>query len=90
MLCDIDVQGFSQIKRNYSGKVVSIFIKTPTLKIAEERLIARGTNTIKQIKERLNSAENELKQQDKYDYIVINDDLENAKSEIEEIFRKNL
>jgi len=90
ILCDIDVQGFSQIQKNYSGEVVSIFIKAPSIEIAKKRLISRGTNSLKQIEERLNSAENELKQQGSYDYIIINNDLETAKNEIKKIFKTHL
>ncbi|MBN2676067.1 MAG: guanylate kinase, partial [Alphaproteobacteria bacterium] len=90
LVCEIDIQGFYLIKKNYTGKVVSIFIKAPSLEITKERLLKRGTNTLQEINERLETAKEELKHQNDYDYVIVNDNLEIAKKEIEEIFRKNL
>ena len=87
VLLDIDVQGFDQIKRNYDRKVVSIFIKTPTLEIARERLVARGTNTPEQIEERIARGKKELEWVPQFDHVVINDKLDDAKKDIEKIFR---
>ncbi|MHA1575060.1 MAG: guanylate kinase [Alphaproteobacteria bacterium] len=90
IICEIDVKGFSQLQDSYKEDFISIFIKAPTLEIARQRLIARGTNSLQQIDERLSVAKNELSKQNEYDYVIINDDLEIAKKEIVGIFQKNL
>ncbi|MBN1783686.1 MAG: guanylate kinase [Alphaproteobacteria bacterium] len=90
VLCEIDVQGFYQIKKNYSGKVVSVFIQPPSLDIIRQRLIHRGDNSLLQIEERLETAKEELKHMKAYDHIILNDDLSKAKEDIVALFRKYL
>lgn len=90
VLCEIDVQGFYQIKKNYEGPVVSVFIDAPSLEIIEQRLRARGTNTEQEIQERLITAKKELLCRKDYDHVVLNDDLETAKRDIVALFRRYL
>jgi len=52
-----------------------------------QRLKNRGSETEEQIKKRLKAAKDELSQKEKYDYIVVNDDLETAVCEIENIMK---
>ena len=77
-LVDIDVQGAKKIKQQYTDQAVSIFIQAPSLEILADRLKKRGTETPAMIKERVEKAANELKQQSAFDHVVVNDALEDA------------
>lgn len=77
VLLSIDVKGALKIKRLYSGSVL-IFIFPPSLKELEERLKKRKSDAKKEIKKRLRIVKRELDFADKYDYSVINDNVNNA------------
>ena len=75
VVLDIDVQGALNVIANEKEKV-SIFILPPSMKVLRERLTGRGTETQEAIERRLHNAVWELSQKDKYEYKVINDDLD--------------
>ena len=85
ILLDIDVQGAVKIKKQYKDALM-IFITTPTLKILKQRLIKRNKDSMEVIKTRIENAKKELTYMPKYDYLILNDKLdesiENAKSVI--------
>ncbi|MCK9328372.1 MAG: guanylate kinase [Candidatus Cloacimonetes bacterium] len=81
LLLDIDVQGVEQIRKQ-SYNIVSIFILPPTESELRERLINRKTDSKETIKKRLSNAKTEIKYLPKYDYLVINDTIENAVNNI--------
>jgi guanylate kinase len=85
---DIDVKGALSIKRLYPDKSLLIFISPPSLEILKQRLINRKTETPEQLQKRFERIEMEMKLKDNFDYVVVNDDLEKAKREIEEIVKK--
>jgi guanylate kinase len=90
VIMDIDVQGAAKIRRKMRGKCVTIFIvpsSSRSLAELKKRLINRRTETKKDVQKRLNLAKKELKEKGKYDYIVVNKDLEKAVKEIESIYR---
>lgn len=77
VVLDIDVQGALNVIG--SGiECVSIFILPPSLKVLRERLTGRGTETPEQVERRLYNAIEEITHKDKYQYKVINDDLDAA------------
>lgn len=76
----IDVKGAYQVKRIFKD-AVSIFILPPSLKVMISRLEKRGEDK-ENIEIRLNTARKELKYSYNFDYIVINDDIEEAVKEI--------
>lgn len=77
-LVDIDVQGALRLKQEYEHNALSIFIQAPSLQELEKRLRHRGTETEHSLKERLDKASEELTYADRFDSIVVNDDLEKA------------
>lgn len=77
VLLDIDVQGAEQIRRLYPD-VVSVFLRTSTLDVLEQRLRSRGTETEEAVNRRLGNAARELARTGEYDYQVVNDDLNTA------------
>lgn len=84
VILEIEVQGAMQIK-NSGFDATFIFIMPPSIDELECRLRKRHTENEKAIQERLNTAKNEIKQANKYDYIVINDDYRKAAQNIKAI-----
>lgn len=81
-LVDIDVVGALSIKNAYSDTSLSIFIQAPSLEELHKRLTARGTETPETLVERINKAAYELTFADRFDTIIVNDDLETAAEEL--------
>lgn len=84
VVLEIDVQGALQVKEAYP-EAVSIFLVPPSMNELKNRIIKRGTETEKDINIRLENAFRELKFIDKYDYIVMNDEVIKAVEKIESI-----
>ena len=82
---DIDVVGGLRIKEKFPAKTLAVFVKTPTVAIMEARLRSRKTDSEEKIKERLAKADRELAFADKFDVILVNDDLKIAQQEAVEI-----
>lgn len=83
---DIDWQGAQQIREKVPS-VKSIFILPPSLAELEHRLIGRGQDSAEIIAERMSKAMNEISHYDEYDYVIINDDFEQALSDLQGILR---
>ena len=84
LLLDIDVQGAAQIKKKIP-EAVSIFILPPGREQLEWRLRNRGTDSERVIRHRLDTARREIENYSKYDYILVNDRLEQATDELKAI-----
>ena len=84
LLLDIDVQGAAQIKKEVP-KAVSIFILPPTRGELEQRLRSRGQDSEEKIQRRLEEARREIENYNKYDYILVNDHLEDSVKALEAI-----
>ena len=84
VILEIDVVGALNAKKAFPDCVL-VMIAPPSLAELEKRLQGRGTETQEQIENRLSRLEYELSQKDKYDFIVVNDDLEKALQELESI-----
>lgn len=85
VIFDVDVIGGINLKNIFSEQAMSIFITPPSIDELEKRLINRNTDSLENIKIRLQKAEEELTYQNKFDKILVNDDLEKAKKEIEKL-----
>lgn len=83
---EIDVQGAMKVVQQYPN-TVTIFLSTPSPAEFERRLRARGTESEEVIQRRLATAEKELQLAERYKYVVVNDQLETAVSEICEILK---
>lgn len=81
VVCDVDVLGGQNIKAYYGDKALSLFIQPPSIEVLKQRLESRGTDAPEVIKDRLARAEFELSYADKFDKVVVNDNLEDAQSE---------
>ena len=83
---DIDVQGGVNLKRIFGEQALSIFIQAPSVDILRERLIGRGTDSQEAIDRRIAKAASEMEfAAGKFDYVLINDDLQTAKAEAEKV-----
>ena len=88
VLFDVDAIGGLNLKRIFGKKAFSIFIQPPSLFVLEQRLKNRRTETPEQIKMRLDKANEELAHSSKFDYVLMNDNLEKACYEIKEVITK--
>jgi guanylate kinase len=86
-LLEIDVQGGLQVSSRLAGACVMIFIKSPSEEELIRRISKRGRDTRESVKRRLLSAQWELSQEHRYQYTVINDDLDEAVRKVHEIIR---
>jgi guanylate kinase len=84
LLLDIDVQGAAQIKQKLP-EAVSIFVLPPDRKTLDWRLRKRGEDSDEVIDRRLDAARREIENYDKYDYILINDKLEESSDSLQAI-----
>lgn len=82
---DVDVVGGLNLKSVYPDKALAVFVMPPSAEILKERLINRSTENDESLKKRLDKADFELSFSDKFDVILINDDLEHAISEAHKI-----
>ena len=87
VLLEIDVNGGLEVKKAYPNAVL-IMLTPPSLEEVEKRLIKRSTETIEQIKLRMQRIDYELKKSSLYDYTVVNDKLEQAIIDVESIINK--
>ena len=81
---DIDVQGAMQVKA-LRPETLMIFLMPPSMEELERRLVKRGNNTPEEIKGRLAAAEREFAFRDRFDYVVVNDEVERAVDEISQL-----
>ena len=84
LLLDIDVQGAAQIKRKLPD-AISIFILPPNRSELEKRLRERGQDRQEVIQRRLDAATREIENYDKYDYILVNDQLDDSVRALQDI-----
>lgn len=82
VILEIEVQGALQVKEKYPDAVL-IFLIPPSLKVLRERLEGRGTEDRDTIEKRISRAAEEMEFLPQYDYIVINDEVENASKKIQ-------
>ena len=84
---DVDVKGGVNIKNYYGDEAMSLFIQPPSIAELRKRLEGRGTDAPELIDQRIARAEFELTFADKFDKIVVNDDLARAEEDALEIIQ---
>ncbi len=89
LIFDIDVKGAISVKNNFPEETLLIFIAPPSNDVLINRLYGRKTETQEQIKKRVDRINFELSFIDKFDFVVINDDLQTAFNEIVSIIKEN-
>ena len=88
VILEIDVVGALNVKKVFP-ELVLVMIAPPSVEELKRRLIGRGSEDEESLKTRLSRLEYELSQRDKYDYCIVNDDLETAIGEVEKILDEN-
>lgn len=88
-ILDIDVQGAMQVKEK-NVEAFFIFIAPESIEVLRERLCRRGTDSAEVIEKRLKNAEKELTYKEKYDYIIVNDNVEEAYIKMESCIFENI
>jgi len=84
VLLEIEIQGALAVKKTFPDAVL-MFIVPPSATILKERLVNRGTEDAKTVEKRMNRAVEESQYMDQYDYIVINDDLNDCVENVHNI-----
>jgi len=84
-LFDIDVVGGLNLKKAYGKKALAIFVMPPSLAVLEERLRSRGTDHEESLQKRIGKAEYELSFAPEFDTILVNDSLEKALADAEDL-----
>ena len=84
VILEIDVQGAKQIKEKLPETIL-IFIMAPSMEEVKRRIKARGAETAEQIVDRFQTAYREINEVNKYNYVVVNDNLEEAIQKVEAI-----
>lgn len=87
VLFDIDVQGAEQLKQKMPDDVVGIFVLPPSMAVLKERLLARAEDSKAAMDVRLANATGEISRWRDYEYVVINDDLDDAFDAVRSILR---
>ena len=86
VILEIDIQGALSIQNKISDALF-IFIMPPSMEILKERLTNRGTESEEKVLERFQTAYKEINAYTKYNYVVVNDEVENAVNKVEAIIK---
>lgn len=84
VILEIEIQGALKVKEKFPETLL-LFVTPPNAKVLRERLVGRGTETMEVIESRMRRAAEEAEGMSKYDYLVINDDLDICVKEMHEI-----
>ena len=90
VLIDIDWQGTRQITQAMKGNLIKIFLLPPSIDELKKRLSKRNSDSIKEINFRMSKALKEIKHFDEYDYVLVNDNLENTFQKIVKIIEAEM
>lgn len=86
VIFDVDVKGGLALKNYYKERALAVFVKVPSLEILEDRLRSRGTETEESLSKRIFKMKFEWAFQDKFDVILVNDQLADAVKEAQRLF----
>lgn len=91
VLLEIEINGAKQVmSRVHDNAVISFFLMPPNLKVLEDRIRKRKTESEEIIAERLNKAKEEMTMTEEYDYIILNDKVNRAAKEIADLIKRKL
>lgn len=86
VIFDVDVKGGLQLKKYFGDKALAIFVKVPSQEVLEQRLRQRGTETEESLSKRLYKVKFEMTFQDKFDVVLLNDELESSQKKAEKLY----
>ena len=90
IIFDVDVKGGVNLKKYFGDKALSVFNQAPSVEELRKRLVARGTDSAEAIEKRVAKAAEEMTYADKFDHILVNDNLQKAYEEAELIVNQFL
>ncbi len=85
ILFDVDVKGGVRLKEIFGADALSIFVMPPSIEELRRRLVGRATDSPEKIEQRIAKADEEISYADRFDRVIINDDLEVAVGEVRRI-----
>ncbi len=85
---DVDVKGGLNLKKIFGGNALSVFIQPPSIEELRHRLEGRGTDSEDMIRQRLAKASVELQDAPFFDHIIVNDDLNTALAQLDELLKQ--
>ena len=86
VIFDVDVKGGINLKKYFGDKALSVFVKVPSLEILKQRLNDRGTENDDSLSRRLFKAEFEMTFQDKFDVVLLNEQLSQSLQEAQQLY----
>ena len=86
VIFDVDVKGGINLKNYFGDKALAIFVKVPSMEVLKERLHDRGTESEESLSRRLFKANFEMTFQDKFDKVLINEDLEHSLQQAQQLY----
>jgi guanylate kinase len=89
-MLDIDVKGAIHVQQQYLDNALSIFIEPPSVDELQRRLMSRGTETAESIATRVNKASYEISFKNHFNEVIVNDDLQKACFEAEQVIKRFL
>lgn len=85
ILFDVDVMGGMRLKSIFGERAMSVFVMPPSVETLRQRLLSRATDSLQTIEKRVAKAEYEMTFADRFDHIVINDDLQTAIAQVTDL-----
>lgn len=85
IIFDVDVKGGVNLKKYFGDRALSVFIQAPSVEVLRQRLVSRATDSPEAIKRRVAKAAEEMTYADKFDHIIVNDDLQKAYADAEKL-----
>lgn len=85
IIFDVDVKGGVNLKKYFGDRALSVFIQAPSVEVLRQRLVSRATDSPEAIKRRVAKAAEEMTYADKFDHIIVNDDLQKAYADAERL-----
>ena len=82
---DVDVKGGVNLKKYFGDRALSVFIQAPSVEVLRQRLVSRATDSPEAIERRVAKAAEEMTYADKFDHIIVNDDLQKAYADAERL-----
>lgn len=86
VIFDVDVKGGINLKKYFGDKALAVFVKVPSLDALSERLSDRGTESPESLSRRLFKAQFEMTFEDKFDVVLINEDLNQSQAEAQKLY----
>lgn len=86
VIFDVDVKGGINLKKYFGDKALAVFVKVPSIEVLKERLKERGTETEESLSRRIFKAKFEMTFQDKFDVVLVNEDLDKSLQEAQRLY----